>query len=383
MVGSSTTLQNIPAGSYRLIANNSFGCKDSTPIINVRAASFQPISVVSHQFKNAHCDSSNGYLRYFQFSSNATYTFRWADSASGTYISNNVDMNNLAVGTYQLFARDANNCEQRIFSETIHQIGKPTINESLVATTNDRCDLQTGSIVGLTVSGGASPYKWSWISTAGTRTDSSKSLTALGQGTYYAVVTDLFHCADTSALFQVVNKQLPVITPIADDQLIFRGTATDIIAKNHQPNLYYLYDTLPAANIIASNAQGLFRTYPVLYDKTFYLKAAIGSCFSNLVPVKISVFDDTRVYLPNAFSPNRDGVNDTWKMSYQGKLQLDYLQVFNRWGQEMFRTVKNDFEWNGTYKDQPLPVGTYYWILKGKDSFNNPVTLQGYVVILR
>jgi gliding motility-associated-like protein len=383
IVASSLTLENIPVGSYRLLTTNNFGCKDSTTIINVGAASFLPVSVVSHDFKNAHCDSSNGYIRHFQFSTNATYTFRWADSVSGTYISNNAEINNLSAGTYQLYAKDSNNCEQRIFSETIYQIGKPTVNESLVVITNDRCDLETGSIVGLTASGGASPYRWSWINTAGTRIDSSRSITALRQGSYYAVVTDSFHCADTSALFQVVNHQLPVVTPVADDQLIFRGTATDIMIKNHQPNIYYLYDTLPAANIIASNTRGIFRTYPILYDKTFYLKAAIGTCFSNLVPVKVNVFDDTKIYVPNAFSPNRDGLNDTWRISLQGKLQLDYLQVFNRWGQEVFRTANTGFEWNGTYKDKPLPIGTYYWVLKGKDTFSKPIILKGYVVILQ
>ena len=77
-------------------------------------------------------------------------------------------------------------------------------------------------------------------------------------------------------------------------------------------------------------------------------------------------------YLPNAFSPNDDGINDTWKP--QGGPALEtwlQLRVFDRWG-GLIAAVQNPngqntvVEWDGQTENKPLPVGVYTCIVEGR-----------------
>jgi gliding motility-associated-like protein len=84
------------------------------------------------------------------------------------------------------------------------------------------------------------------------------------------------------------------------------------------------------------------------------------------------------------FTPNGDGVNDTWVIphafEYGDKIEI---QVFNRWGQRLFyrRGYGGSNEWDGTYKGKPVPVGTYYYIITLDDGKSEPFT--GTVTIIR
>ena len=68
------------------------------------------------------------------------------------------------------------------------------------------------------------------------------------------------------------------------------------------------------------------------------------------------------VFAPNAFSPDADGYNDTWKVVGQG-LENYNLYVFNRWGQEVFYAEGYQNDWNGHYGNNsgPLPDASYYY----------------------
>jgi gliding motility-associated-like protein len=84
--------------------------------------------------------------------------------------------------------------------------------------------------------------------------------------------------------------------------------------------------------------------------------------------------------VPNAFSPNGDGINDTWVIEYLETYPGAVIEVFNRYGQVVFRSVGYDKPWDGTYKGQQLPTGTYYYIINPK---NGREQMNGWVVIIR
>jgi len=84
--------------------------------------------------------------------------------------------------------------------------------------------------------------------------------------------------------------------------------------------------------------------------------------------------------VPNAFSPNGDGINDTWVIRYLNEYPQADVQVFNRWGQPVYHITGYTTPWDGTYKGQPLPVGTYYWIIRPG---NGRRQISGSVTILR
>jgi gliding motility-associated-like protein len=65
----------------------------------------------------------------------------------------------------------------------------------------------------------------------------------------------------------------------------------------------------------------------------------------------------------NAFSPNNDGVNDVWDLSILSSFSNIKVQVFDRGGNMVFQSLGYNKPWNGTKNGQPLPVGTYYYII--------------------
>ncbi len=84
---------------------------------------------------------------------------------------------------------------------------------------------------------------------------------------------------------------------------------------------------------------------------------------------------------PNAFSPNGDGANDTWKLEGFKQFKSVNVQIYNRWGQLVFESKDPNGEWDGTNKNgKDLPVGTYYYIIDyttdtGGKKISGPVTI--------
>ncbi len=77
---------------------------------------------------------------------------------------------------------------------------------------------------------------------------------------------------------------------------------------------------------------------------------------------RVNLYCEPNLYCPNAFSPNDDALNDQFHcLSYH---VTDYdLKIFNRWGQLLYQTKSIDLGWDGTYKNQPCPLGTYAYYI--------------------
>ena len=84
---------------------------------------------------------------------------------------------------------------------------------------------------------------------------------------------------------------------------------------------------------------------------------------------------------PNAFSPNGDGANDTWKLEGFKQFTSVNVIIFNRWGQKVFESTDPQSEWDGTNKKgKDLPIGTYYYVIdyktdSGSKKISGPVTI--------
>jgi gliding motility-associated-like protein len=121
----------------------------------------------------------------------------------------------------------------------------------------------------------------------------------------------------------------------------------------------------------------------VSYYKTFYIQYTLGSCVSTWQAVLVSVFDQSKLTLPNAFSPNGDGINDVFKMQVQGIITIKEWLIFNRYGQLIFSTNDSVTGWDGKMKNAYVPVGTYYWIVNATDNNGKEIKQQGSVTVLR
>lgn len=84
--------------------------------------------------------------------------------------------------------------------------------------------------------------------------------------------------------------------------------------------------------------------------------------------------------IPNAFTPNGDGINDNWHIQFLENYQNCTVNIFNRNGQSVYYSTGYGVPWDGTYKGSALPTGTYYYVIQLKDI--NKV-LSGYVALIR
>jgi gliding motility-associated-like protein len=109
---------------------------------------------------------------------------------------------------------------------------------------------------------------------------------------------------------------------------------------------------------------------------TYTLSSGTGGCASTS-QVTVIVLDALRI--PNAFTPNGDGNDDTWQIDRIGNFNENKVIVFNRWGNKIFETnhYQRGNEWDGTIKGSPAPLGTYYYVItlgNGK-SYTGPLTI--------
>lgn len=99
--------------------------------------------------------------------------------------------------------------------------------------------------------------------------------------------------------------------------------------------------------------------------------------------VLVSVFKGSAIYVPNAFTPNGDGKNDLLKPLLIGINKLHYFKVFNRWGEMIFSTSKQNEGWAGKIKGKIAPSGTYVWIIYAEDIAGKKYQLKGTTTIIR
>jgi len=100
-------------------------------------------------------------------------------------------------------------------------------------------------------------------------------------------------------------------------------------------------------------------------SQLYYITATANQCSGrDSVWVKVIPRPDPDINIPNAFSPNGDGINDVWEITGLSSYATATLQVFNRWGQKVFESTGYTRPWDGRLNGRPLPVGTYYYVVE-------------------
>ncbi len=103
---------------------------------------------------------------------------------------------------------------------------------------------------------------------------------------------------------------------------------------------------------------------------TYYIKAVNGNSCSLIAPVKVTINKPPDVdFNINVFTPNGDGKNDVFAIKTPIAMHLKYLRIFNSYGKLLFETQDSNKGWDGTSGGKKLPVGTYYWIFEGYDTY--------------
>ena len=246
------------------------------------------------------------------------------------------------------------------------------VNPSPVATISPEASICEGEDVQL-VAGGGTGYQW----TPGTALSSDVIADPVASPDttvqYSVIVSNNFSCKDTaSVIVNVVKKPEANAGP---DRWIIKGTSTQLSATASGQNISYSW----TPTIYIDNPQSL---QPVINPPrdTVYILTVVSDdgCGMATDAVQVFVYDD--VFVPTAFSPNGDGLNDTWNIPALNAYPDFELSVFNRNGQIVFQSKKMNTPWNGKYKGEPLPVGVYVYMIDLKAGGG---ILKGTVTLLR
>jgi gliding motility-associated-like protein len=111
---------------------------------------------------------------------------------------------------------------------------------------------------------------------------------------------------------------------------------------------------------------------------TYTLHAVSESCGISTSSVYIRVYK--KIVIPNAFSPNNDGINDNWNIDALVTYPESSVLIYNRYGQQVYQSTGYAKPWDGTVNGAPLPGGTYYYVI---DLKNSTPKIAGWVLIIK
>jgi gliding motility-associated-like protein len=140
---------------------------------------------------------------------------------------------------------------------------------------------------------------------------------------------------------------------------------------------YYWTPSSPLNNPFAQNPLA------TLYNDTrFTVLVTDDIGCSNTDDVFIKVYKGPTYYLPNAFTPNGDGVNDIFKPIPVGISLTQYFSIYNRNGELVYQGNQWLKGWDGMIKGKPASAGTYVWMIKGIDRNGKTVEKSGTVILI-
>jgi gliding motility-associated-like protein len=100
----------------------------------------------------------------------------------------------------------------------------------------------------------------------------------------------------------------------------------------------------------------------------------------------IAVFTDKKsdIALPTGFTPNADGINDIFAPLGPARFSKEFeFRIWNRWGQEVFRSGEPTKGWDGTFENSPAQTGVYAYLITYKDAYSESKILKGNVTLIR
>ena len=366
------TIYNLAAGTYTLTITDGNGC---TKTDNVTLTDPQSLVVPAPTVTGISCaNEANGIIQIIPAGGTQPYSYSWSP---GGYTTATVD--SLGPLTYDITVTDANGCSVSV-SQTL--TAPPIITDSLIADSTSCPGSSDGRII-VEAAGGTPgwliPYTYSINGGAYQIENNFFSLTA---GTYQINVMDSPGC--------VLNNSVTVYQPSAmtvyinpQDSLIPLGTSIQLfsIIGNLTTQTINSYSWSPSTGLSCIDCPNPIASP---YQNTQYnLVVNYGKGCNATDSATIEVGRGPKVYIPNAFSPNGDNVNDYFSV-YGTTLQSVGMTIFDRWGEKVFDSGTNQWAtWDGTYKGVLESPGVYVYYVRLVYLDGTQETKQGSVTLIR
>ncbi len=195
-------------------------------------------------------------------------------------------------------------------------------------------------------------------------------------GTYYALLNNAAGCSiATQKQTIIIDKAKPGITyPIeyAIINLPFTLTARQIGES-------VLWK--PATSL--TNPANFTPTFKGVSEQLYTIDIKTNAGCLTVDTQLVKTVKNVEIYVPTAFSPNKDGINDILRPILRGVKEVRYFRVFNRWGQMLFEKRNNQPGWDGTFKGIPQQSQAIVWMLGCVGVDGVIYTQKGTSVLLR
>lgn len=357
-VSSSTNTANaLTSGNYTVIAANGT-CQTSTV---VSILSSVPLSILSSTIVPSNCSGSSGSIQVTDNLSASSYS--WTPNVTNTN-----SASTLSPGIYSL---TITNGACNISTEfTVGAVGGPTgINLTIK---NTLCKSDSGRVQINGVLNGASPFQYNFNNSGFV---SSTTFTNLTTGIYTLTVKDAGGCLYTETLFvgrTIDQSSIDLITNVPNCESDDGEFIINNITGGTPPYLISFNNTAFTPN----------RSFEMLSSGNYTLNVRDSNkCETGFILIMPENNKDFTLYIPNAFTPNDDIVNDIWFTNGTCLGTFNCL-IYNRWGEKIIELndIKNG--WDGTFKGVPVPDGVYAYLVEIQTKIG-PINRAGHITVFR
>ena len=164
------------------------------------------------------------------------------------------------------------------------------------------------------------------------------------------------------------------------DTTIIRGDSVELHASVETDVTGYKWSPTDSLQCITCKSPYARPFYSTVYTATV---EDPNGCFVEKDEARIEVVDKFKIALPEAFTPNGDGINDKIFVKGWGIDNLITFKVYNRWGELVFQTDDIEEGWNGIYKNQPQNPGAYSYYVKAESYTGEVASRKGMFNLIR
>ena len=278
------------------------------------------------------------------------------------------DISSLLAGPYSVVVKDSNDCATSAYSITVLQPSEIVLDTMLV--TDASCYGYTDGAITITALGGTGVYEYS--ADNGASFIPSPTIVSLMNGSYQVVVKDSSNCLSAAYPVNIGPDEEFTVDTIE----VVRGNINNPLGSITLENTGGIS---PVSFVIipdsSSNTTGVFNDLVAQNYRLFAMDAS--SCKSNELLVSLPE-PETNMVVYDAFSPNGDGKNDVWNIPGIVNYPNCSVKIFNIWGVAVFTSKGYGTPWDGKYKGNDLPSGTYYYVIDpgdGSGELTGPVSL--------
>jgi len=352
-----------PGGQY-IVNINVAGCGAYTDTVNINFTSF-----AAPAFKLGP-DTLLCPKEIFNLTAHVTGATGYAWSSKGLGVNDavnyNIDMDSTITitgqGRYWAFVTVGKQCEV-VDTIIVRYRGNKQLNF------NDTALCQGNTLV-LDADFGTGIYKWESIPPQrDDQNNTNQSTYFVYNPGFYAVTATVGHCIFKDSLNVVFNDTLQLHMP--KDTTLCRGETFIIYPAANAPDYKWQDGTI--GGYFSAMASGLYRI------------TAQNGCGRDTAQMNI-VFEDCAcaLLLPNAFTPNGDGMNDNFRPLHACDMQDYSMTIFNRYGERIYFSKDPLEGWDGKVKGALLNVGGYVWMVTyTKTSTKQIIQKQGTVLLLK